>query len=94
MIKYSNIKSLLNVIFTLNLLPTTTLSFKTHFEILFGFFPSYAHLHVFECLYYPNISNISTYKFFPSSLAYVYLGPTSDHKGYRWLGLMTQRIII
>ena len=44
--------ALLTVVHTLNLLPTTTLSFKTPFEAVFGFFPKYDLLRVLGCLCY------------------------------------------
>lgn len=81
------------VVHTLNLLLTTTLSFKTPFEILFGFFPTYDHLCVFRCLCYPNTSFTATYKLSPHSSAYAYLGPLSDHRDHRCLDLITQRLI-
>nr|KAJ0211198.1 hypothetical protein LSAT_V11C400213360 [Lactuca sativa] len=87
-------EALLTVVHTLNMLPTTTLSFKTPFEVLFGFFPKYDHLRVFGCLCYPNTPSTSPHKLSPRSTACIYLGPAPDHKGYKCLDLITQRIII
>ncbi|CAI9298694.1 unnamed protein product [Lactuca saligna] len=88
------VEALLTVVHTLNLHPTTTLSFKTPFETLFGLFPNYDHLHVFGCLCYPNTSSTASHKLAPCSSACVYLGSSPDHKGYRCLDLITQHIII
>ncbi|KAJ9557448.1 hypothetical protein OSB04_012062, partial [Centaurea solstitialis] len=41
----------------LNLLPTTTLSFQSPCEKLYGTFPTFMHLRVFGCLCYPNLSS-------------------------------------
>ncbi|GJS35570.1 retrovirus-related pol polyprotein from transposon TNT 1-94 [Tanacetum coccineum] len=79
---------------TLNLLPTTTLSYRVPFEVLYGFFPSYTHLRVFGCLCYPNLSAITPHRLAPRSTACVFLGPSSDHRGYRCFDLITQRVII
>lgn len=70
------------------------LSFKTPFEVLFGFFIKYDHLCVFGCLCYPNTSSISPYKLSPRSIACIYLGQATDHKGHKFLDLVTHRIII
>ncbi|GJU19839.1 ribonuclease H-like domain-containing protein [Tanacetum coccineum] len=78
----------------LSLLPTTILSYRAPFEVLYGFFPTYTHLRVFGCLGYPNLSATSKHKLAPRSTACVYLGPSSDHRGSRCLDLITQRVII
>ncbi|GKE49235.1 ribonuclease H-like domain-containing protein, partial [Tanacetum coccineum] len=78
----------------LSLLPTTILSYRAPFEVLYGFFPTYTHLRVFRCLGYPNLSATSKHKLAPRSTACVYLGPSSDHRGSRCLDLITQRVII
>ncbi|KAI3722068.1 hypothetical protein L2E82_33093 [Cichorium intybus] len=88
------VEALLTAVHTLNLLPTTTLSYKTHFEVLFGIFPSYDHLRVFGCLCYPNTSSTAPHKIYPRSTACAYLGPAPDHKGYKCLDLLSQRVII
>lgn len=85
---------MLTVVPMLNLLPTSTLSFRTPFEILFGSFPTYDHLHAFGCLCYPHLSFTTQHKLSPWSSTYVYLGPSYDHCGYRCLDLITQCFII
>ncbi|KAJ9540986.1 LOW QUALITY PROTEIN: hypothetical protein OSB04_027492 [Centaurea solstitialis] len=88
------VEALLSAVHTFNLLPSTTIQYKTPFEVLFGFFPTYSHLRVFGCLCYPNTSPTSTHKLAPRSSACVYLGPSTDHRGYRCLDLITQKVII
>jgi hypothetical protein len=56
--------------------------------------PSYEHLLVFGCLCYPNLQATSPHKLAPRSIACVFLGYPSTHKGYRCLDLCTRRIII
>ncbi|KAJ9562428.1 hypothetical protein OSB04_007588 [Centaurea solstitialis] len=41
------VEALLSSVHTFNLLPYTTIQYKTPFEVLFGFFPTYSHLRVF-----------------------------------------------
>ncbi|KAJ9545073.1 hypothetical protein OSB04_024780 [Centaurea solstitialis] len=88
------VEALLSSIHTFNLLPSTTIQYKTPFEVLFGFFPTYTHLRVFGCLCYPYTSPTSPHKLAPRSSACVDLGPSTDHRGYRCLDLITQKVII
>jgi hypothetical protein len=64
--------------------PTKTLGGLTPFFALFGTHPSYTHLHVFGCACYPNLSS---HKLSPRSSMCVFLGYSSDYKGYRCLDL-------
>ncbi|KAJ9556522.1 hypothetical protein OSB04_011136 [Centaurea solstitialis] len=93
-ITHDQVEALLSSVLTFNLLPSTTIQYKTPFEVLFGFFPTYSHLRVFGCLCYPNTSPTSAHKLAPRSSACVYLGPSTDHRGYRCLDLITQKVII
>ncbi|KAJ9564516.1 hypothetical protein OSB04_000482 [Centaurea solstitialis] len=88
------VEALLSSVHTFNLLPSTTIQYKTPFEVMFGFFPTYSHLRVFGCLCYPNTSPTSAHKLAPRSYACVYLSPSTDHRGYRCLDLITQKVII
>ncbi|KAJ9557674.1 hypothetical protein OSB04_012288 [Centaurea solstitialis] len=88
------VEALLSSIHTFNLIPSTTIQYRTPFEVLFGFFPTYSHLLVFGCLCYPNTSPTSAHKLAPRSSACVYLGPSTDYRGYRCLDLITQKVII
>ncbi|KAJ9565778.1 LOW QUALITY PROTEIN: hypothetical protein OSB04_001744, partial [Centaurea solstitialis] len=81
------VEALLSSVHTFNLFPSTTIQYKTPFEVLFGFSPSYSHLHVFAC------SSILCLCLSRSS-ACVYLDPSTDHYGYRCLDLITQKVII
>ncbi|KAJ9553498.1 hypothetical protein OSB04_017543, partial [Centaurea solstitialis] len=78
----------------LNLLPTTTLSFQSPCEKLYGTFPTFMQLRVFGCLCYPNLSSTAPHKLSPRSTACVYLGPSANHRGHRYYDLVSHRIII
>ncbi|KAJ9565218.1 hypothetical protein OSB04_001184 [Centaurea solstitialis] len=88
------VEALLSSVHTFNLLPSTTIQYKTPFEVLFGFSPTYSHLRVFGCLCYPNTAPTAPHKLAPRSSACVYLGSSTDHRGYRCLDLITQKVII
>jgi hypothetical protein len=64
-----------------------------HFA-LFSTTPSYADLQVFGCACYPNTSATAPHKLAPRSCLCVFLGYSSDHKGYRCLDLTTNRLLI
>jgi len=80
--------------YLLNRLPTKTLEFATPHFALFGSHPSYSHLRVFGCACYPNMSATAPHKFSPRSTLCVFLGYSSNHKGFRCLDLSSNRIII
>jgi hypothetical protein len=64
-----------------------------HFA-LYGIAPSYDHFRVFGCACYPNTSAIAPHKLSPRSTHCIFLGYSSDHKGYRCLDLATHCILI
>jgi hypothetical protein len=61
---------------------------------LFGSVPSYEHLCVFGCTCYPNTTAIAPHKLSPCSTRCVFLGYSTDHKGYHCLDLSTNCLII
>jgi hypothetical protein len=64
------------------------------YTLLHGTTPDYDQLRVFRCLCYPNLSATASHKLAPRSIACVFLGYPSSHKGYRCLDLVTKCIII
>lgn len=60
---------------------------------MYGTVPSYAHLCVFGCAYYPNNSATAPHKLSPSLYLLPFPQLFPDHKGYRCLDLLTHRII-
>jgi hypothetical protein len=61
---------------------------------LFSSAPSYEHLRVFGCACYPNTTSTAPHKLAPPSTRCVFLGYSSDHKGYHCLDLCTNRLIV
>jgi hypothetical protein len=80
--------------YLLNRLPTKTIQAICPYVALFGTIPSCDHLRVFGCACYPNITATAPHKLAPRSTKCVFLGYSSNHKGYRCLDLSTNRIII
>ena len=75
--------------YLLNRLPTKTLTHDTPYFALFGTHPSYAHLRVFGCACYPNMSSTAAHKLASRSSLCVFLGYASNHKGYVKRGSVT-----
>jgi hypothetical protein len=87
-------ENLYTVTYILNLLPTNTISAPTPYFALSCTTPSYAHLQVFGCACYPNTSTTAPQKLAPHSCRCVFLGYSSDYKGYRCLDLTTNHLLI
>jgi hypothetical protein len=81
-------------VYLLNRLPTKTINAACPHVALFGSAPSYEHLRVFGCACYPNIAATAPHKLAPQSTRCVFLGYSTDHKGYRCLDLSTNRLIV
>jgi hypothetical protein len=86
--------SLYTTTYLLNRHPIKTLDGQTPYFALYGTQPSYTHLRVFGCACYPNLSSIAPHKLSPHSSLCIFLGYSSDHKGYRCLDLHSNRIIV
>jgi hypothetical protein len=82
------------VTYLLNRLPTTAIQAVCPHLALFGSAPSYEHLRVFGCTCYPNTTATAPHKLSPRSTQCVFLGYSADHKGYRYLDLSTNRLIV
>jgi hypothetical protein len=78
----------------LNHLPTTAIHVVCPHLALFGSMPSYEHLRAFGCTCYPNTTATAPHKLSPRSTRCVFLGYYVDLKGYRYLDLLTNRLII
>jgi hypothetical protein len=78
----------------LNRLPSKAVSHPTPHFALYGTTPSYDHLRVFGCAYYPNTFATAPNKLSPRSTRCLFLDYSPDHKGYRCLDLTSHRIII
>lgn len=71
--------------FIINRLPANFLSFTSPVEKLFNTKPNYHHLRVFGCLCYPHHRPYNKLKLHYRSDAAIFLGYSSDHKGYKAL---------
>jgi hypothetical protein len=80
--------------YMLNRLPTMVIQVACPHLALFGSAPSYEHLRVFDCTCYPNTTTTAPHKLSPCSTGCVFLGYSTDHKGYRCLDLSTNRLIV
>jgi hypothetical protein len=88
------VKSLHTVTFLLNRLPTKTIRASCLYFALFGTTLTYEHLRVFGCACYPNMSATGPHNLAPLSACYVFLGYSDHHKGYHYLDLSTNRLMI
>jgi hypothetical protein len=88
------VEALHTATYLVNRLPTKTLTFSTPYTSLYSTQPSYDHLRVFWCACYPNMSSTVPHKLAPRSSLCIFLGYSSEHKGYRCLELQSNRIII
>jgi histone deacetylase 1/2 len=80
--------------YLLNLRPCRPRAYSTPHELLFQRPPEYQHLRVFGCLCYPNTSATAIHKLAPRSVACIFLGYPSDHRGYRCYDPTSGRILI
>jgi hypothetical protein len=78
----------------LNLLPTKAIQVACLHIALFGSAPSYEHLRVFGCACYPNTAATAPHKLAHRSTRCVFLSYSSDHKGYHYLDLSTNHLIV
>jgi hypothetical protein len=87
------VEALHTATYLVNWLPTKTLTSSTPFFHIHTTTPSYEHLKVFGCACYPNMSSTAAHKLAPRSSLCVFLGYSSEHKGYRCLELESNRIL-
>jgi hypothetical protein len=88
------VESLYTATYILNLLPTKAISAPTPYFTLFGTTPTYTHLQVFGCTCYPNTSATAPHKLAPCSCRCVFLVYSPYHKGYRYLDLTMNYLLI
>jgi hypothetical protein len=78
----------------INRLPSAETPNSTPFELLHNKPPTNHDLRIFGCFCYPNISATTAHKLSPRSIPCVFFGYPTSHKGYRYLNLVTQQLII
>ena len=72
-------------VYLYNRLPSSVLSNKCPFEMLFHKQPNYSHLRVFGCACYPNLRPYNNHKLAFRSTQCIFLGYSLNHKGYKCL---------
>jgi hypothetical protein len=80
--------------YLLNRLPTTVIQAACPHLALFGSALSYEHLHIIGCTCYPNTIATMPHKLSPRSTRCVFLGYSTDHKGYCCVDLSINRLIV
>jgi hypothetical protein len=80
--------------YMLNRLPTTVIQVVCPHLALFGSAPSYEHMCIFGCTGYLNTTITVPHKLSPCSTWCVLLGYSADHKGYHYLDLATNCLIV
>lgn len=78
--------------FIINRLPTKLLDYKSPYELLFSCPPHYGNFRVFGSCVYPYLRDYSPHKLAPRSSVCVFIGYSTQYKGYRCLNLSTGRI--
>nr|GEU30356.1 ribonuclease H-like domain-containing protein [Tanacetum cinerariifolium] len=91
-VKLPFIEALNMAVYLLNILPFHAINNEIPFTRLFGAQPDYSVLRVFGCLCYPHID--TNHKLGPRDIPSIFLGHATNHFGYRFLDLNTNKIII
>jgi len=80
--------------YLINRLPTPVLSNKSPYFTLLNKYPDYSLLKTFGCLCFPLLRSYNAHKLAFRSKKCVFLGYSSNHKGYRCLDPQTNRVYI
>ncbi|KAI5352788.1 hypothetical protein L3X38_005680 [Prunus dulcis] len=79
------VEAMLTSVYLINCLPTAVLQWDSPFSRLFGRVPYYSDLRTFGCACYPYLGAYLTNKLLPITIECVFLGYSSQHKGFRCL---------
>lgn len=81
-------------IYLINIMPSSVISNKSHFEMLYFAIPEIQHLRVFGYACYPFLKPYNNNKLQPKLAKCVFLGYASNYKGYICYELSHKRIYI
>jgi hypothetical protein len=81
-------------IYLINRLPTTVLNDQSPFHVLLKQIPNYSLLRTFGCACYPLLRPYINHKLMFRSKQCIFLGYSSNHKGYRCLDPLTNRVYL
>lgn len=87
-------ESVLTTAYQINRLPTSVLHYKTHFELLMGYPPSYSHLRTYGSLCYVSFVNNHRTNFDPRAIKCIFVGHPFGKKGYRVFDLLSKKNFI
>lgn len=79
--------------YILNMLPSKQLNYKSPLQILYNKTPSYPHLRVFGCLWYPLYPSITINKLQVCTAPFVFLAFPPNHRGYKYFDISSHKII-
>lgn len=88
------VEAFASAVYIINRLPSSVLQHTSPYEILFGTAPNYANFHPFGCQVFPYLRDYSPHKLAPRSLPCIFLGYSTQHKGFCCLDPVTSRIYI
>ncbi|KAL0427911.1 UNVERIFIED_CONTAM: Retrovirus-related Pol polyprotein from transposon RE1 [Sesamum latifolium] len=88
------VKALLTATYIVNRLPTKTLNWKTHFEVLQNEAPDYEHMRIFGSLYFATNTQPGKKIFDARATKGIFLGYVAGHKGYRVFDLTSNTLFV
>lgn len=81
-------------VFLINRMPSSILSNKSPFQVLFNTLPDFSFFKVFGCQCFPWLKPYTTHKLQPKSVSCVFLGNHPTVKGYRCLDPLNGKIYL
>ncbi|GJT89666.1 putative RNA-directed DNA polymerase [Tanacetum coccineum] len=82
---------ILTAVYLINRIPSSVLSGKSPYELVFSVEPNLSHLKVFGCLCFSTVLNDSD-KFSSRSEKSVFIGYSNEKKGYKLFSLETKKV--
>ena len=80
--------------YLLNISPTNVVNGKTHYEVWYDCKSSVSNLKIFGCIAYAHVSKKKREKLDNKSKKYIFIGYSSEIKGYRLYDPLTKKLEI